>query len=112
MLATVLTITASITQAQTFTTLFSFDGSDGGKSRGSLILSGSTLYGMTAKAAHNDDGTVFSIPVGGGTPTTLFSFDGTHGANPYGSLMLSGSTLYGMTQQGGTNGTARFSASP
>ena len=41
-------------------------------------------------------GTVFSIPVGGGTPKTLYSFDCTHGDRPEGSLTLSGSTLYGM----------------
>ena len=72
---------------------------------GSLILSGSTLYGMTCwwRRPGNgvSDGTVFSIPVGGGTPTVLFSFDGTHGADPQGSLTLSGSTLYGMTVYGG-----------
>ena len=69
---------------------------------GSLTLSGSTLYGMTAAGGANGDGTIFSIPVTGGTPTTLFSFDGTHGTNASGSLTLSGSTLYGMTEGGGT----------
>ena len=48
-------------------------------------------------------GTVFSIPVGGGTPKTLYSFDSTHGDRPEGSLTLSGSTLYGMATYGGTN---------
>ena len=104
-LASVLTMTASISQAQTFTTLFNFDGTHGGKPNGSLTLSpdGSTIYGMTEAGGTNGDGTVFSIPVGGGTPTTLFSFDGIHGAYPLGSLTLSGSTLYGMTEEGGTN---------
>ena len=50
-------------------------------------------------------GTIFSIPVGGGTLTTLFKFDGTHGKNPDESFILSpdGSTLYGTTSGGGTN---------
>ena len=87
----------------TATTLFSFDGTHGANPYGSLIISGSTLYGMTESGGTNGDGTVFSIPVGGGTPMTLFNFDGTHGANPEGSLILSGSTLYGMTWYGGTN---------
>ena len=53
--------------------------------------------------AHGD-GTVFSIPVTGGTPTTLYSFDGAHGQYPAGDLTLSGSTLYGTTCLGGANG--------
>ena len=65
---------------------------------------------MTAFGGANGDGTIFSIPVTGGTPTTLASFNGTNGANPYGSLTLSGSTLYGMTYEAGQTTTARFSA--
>ena len=60
---------------------------------------------MTANGGVNGDGTVFSIPVTGGTPTILVSFNGTNGADPYGSLTLSaGSTLYGMTYGGGADG--------
>jgi len=58
---------------------------------------------MTQSGGANGYGTIFSIPVTGGTPTTLFDFDNTHGANPLGDLTLSGSTLYGMTQSGGAN---------
>ena len=78
---------------------------DGAGPNAGLILSGSTLYGTTHDGGTNNDGTVFSIPVGGGTPTTLFSFDGTnHGTWPgYSSLILNGSTLYGTTLLGGTN---------
>ena len=81
------------------TTLFSFDATHGGDPQGSLTLSGSMLYGMTlvGGTSATSDGTVFAIPVTGGTPTVLYSFDGTYGANPWGSLTLSGSTLYGMT---------------
>ena len=69
-----------------------------------MIVSGSTLYGMTESGGTHQDGTAFSLAVGGGTPTTLFNFDGTHGQYPIGDLMLSGSTLYGMAWQGGING--------
>ena len=88
------------------TTLFNFDGAGHGQiPYGSLTLSGSTLYGMTFGGGANSDGTVFSIPVTGGTPTVLYNFDGAaHGASPYGSLTLGGSTLYGMTLYGGTHG--------
>ena len=58
-------------------------------------------------------GTIFSIPVGGGTLTTLFKFDGTHGKNPDESFILSpdGSTLYGTTSVAAPTTTAPFSAS-
>jgi len=92
------------------TTLFSFsaNGVNGAEPAGSLILSGSTLYGMTEFGGANTDGTIFAESVAGGTPTTLVSFtgdDGSYpGAAPMGDLTLSGSTLYGMTQYGGANG--------
>lgn len=88
-------------------TLFNFGGTNGKYPQGSLTLSsdGSTLYGMTREGGTNDQGTIFSIPLSGGTPTTLFNFDGTHGRYAIGSLTLSsdGSTLYGMTVFGGTS---------
>ena len=51
------------------TTLLSFNGTNGEYPHGGLTLSGSTLYGMTYHGGANDDGTIFSIPVTGGTPT-------------------------------------------
>jgi uncharacterized repeat protein (TIGR03803 family) len=90
------------------TVLASFNGIDGQWPYGSLTLEGSTLYGMTndggtAPGPDGSYGTIFSIPVTGGTPTVLASFNGTDGGSPLGSLTLSadGSTLYGMTFQGG-----------
>ena len=102
LLGTILSIPVS---GGTPTTLFNFDGTHGDFPYGSLTLGpdGSTLYGMTGSGGTNNDGTIFSIPVSGGTPTTLFNFDGTHGTYPTGGLTLSGSTLYGMTTAGGTN---------
>ena len=44
-----------------------------------LTLSGSTLYGTTVTAVRYGDGTVFSIPVSGGSPTVLASFNGSNG---------------------------------
>jgi uncharacterized repeat protein (TIGR03803 family)/autotransporter-associated beta strand protein len=95
-------LVASELGAQTLTTLFQFNGSNGASPGGDLILSGSTLYGLTTAGGATGDGTAFSIPVIGGMATTLASFNkDTSGANPNGSLILSGSTLYGMTQYGG-----------
>jgi len=102
------------------TILYSFDnGAHSGSGAfpfGSLTLSGSTLYGMTAAGGADGDGTVFSIPVTGGTPTILFSFDGGvpsgSGKAPLGSLTLGGSTLYGMTSRGGADGDGTIFSLP
>jgi uncharacterized repeat protein (TIGR03803 family) len=103
---------ASRADAQTFQTLFAFSGSNGLAPEGSLTINGSTLYGTTYNGGStfgnpNDYsghgfGTVFSLPISGGTATTLFNFDGTHGANPQGNVLLSGATLYGLTVFGGS----------
>ena len=61
------------------TTLASFNGTNGSIPFGSLILSGSTLYGMTFNGGVYDEGTVFSIPITGGSVTTMVSFNGTNG---------------------------------
>lgn len=88
------------------TTLVSFNETDGAYPAAGVTLSGdgNTLYGTTGRGGANDDGTVFSVPVTGGTPTTLVTFNGTNGYGPYGSsLTLSGTTLYGTTQGDGIN---------
>ena len=89
-----------------FTLLHSFVGgaTDGANPLGSLILSGSTLFGMTGKGGGRDLGTVFKIGTNGSGFIMMHSFAGgaADGANPNGSLVLSGSTLYGMTCNGGS----------
>ena len=37
---------------------------------------------MTTQGGANNEGTIFSVPVTGGTPTTLLSFSGTNGDIP------------------------------
>ena len=78
-------------QAGNFQVLHSFTGADGAYPQGSLIQSGSTLYGMTAGGGSGNSGTIFSIPAAGGSITVLHSFAGgaTDGANPRGSLLRS-----------------------
>ena len=85
------------------TVLFNFGGTHGSEPYGSLILSGSTLYGMTDGGGADYYGSVFAEPVAGGTPTDLLDFDKTDGAWPQGDLTLSGSSLYGMAHFGGAN---------
>ena len=73
---------------------------------GSLVLSGSTLYGMTEYGGTNDTGIIFSIDTDGSDFTLLHSFGysaADDGGFPFGSVLLNGSTLYGMTRQGGTS---------
>jgi uncharacterized repeat protein (TIGR03803 family) len=96
------------------TTLLSFNGTNGEQPNSSLTLSvnGSRLYGTTVSGGAHNDGTVFSIPVTGGTPTTLLSFNGTNGENPYAALTLSGSTLYGTTTSGGAYGDGTIFSIP
>ena len=86
-------------------TLFTFNGANGAEPKGSLALSGSTLYGTTFAGGANDKGTLFSVSTDGMNFRTLFAFDyDRDGAFPESDLTLSGdaSTLYGMTSAGGS----------
>ncbi len=95
-----------------YQTLLSFTGTGGAASGwypdGSLILSGTTLYGTTLEGGVGGVGNVFSVGVDGSGYQNLYSFSGgADGARPYGDLTLSGGTLFGMTNIGGigNNGT-------
>jgi uncharacterized repeat protein (TIGR03803 family) len=91
------------------TVLASFDGTNGTNPWASVTFSGdgSILYGTTGFGGTSGDGTVFSVPITGGTPTVLASFNGNNGVRPSNNLVLLGNTLYGTTYRGGTgyNGT-------
>jgi uncharacterized repeat protein (TIGR03803 family) len=69
---------------------------------GTLVQSGSMLYGMTMQGGGSNLGTVFQVNTDGTGFQLLHSFTGADGSNPWGSLYLSGSTLYGMTNGGGS----------
>ena len=72
---------------------------------GSLILSGTTLYGVTVSGGANADGNIFSVGIDGTGYRDLYDFTGgTDGGFPVADLTLSGGTLFGMTNGGGTNG--------
>jgi inhibitor of cysteine peptidase len=94
-----------------YTILHSFgDGSvknDGSFPAGSLILSGSTLCGVTTSGGSEGYGTAFKMNTDGTGETILHSFgDGTvanDGLAPIGTPILSSSVLYGMTCAGGAN---------
>ena len=94
-------------RAQTFTTLHSFNGSDGASPVGGLTLSGNSIYGTTGKGGISGNGTVFKMNLDGTGFTNLYSFTAAStnssgfyingdGANPSGALMLSSNVLYGV----------------
>jgi uncharacterized repeat protein (TIGR03803 family) len=94
--------------AQTFTTLHSFDHTDGQYPEAGLVLStNGKLYGTTYDGGVNNDGTVFKITPSG-TLTTVHSFDGTDGALLIaGLLQAANGDSYGTTFEGGTSGNCR-----
>lgn len=103
MLAVIATQSA---QAQTFTTLHSFDGTEGGgpTTAGLIQATDGNLYGATAGGGANSDGTVFKITTGG-TLTTLHNFDDTDGAGPWGRLVqATNGNFCGTTTGGGSGG--------
>jgi uncharacterized repeat protein (TIGR03803 family) len=86
------------------TTLANFNNANGSFPEGPLALSGSTLYGTTTGGGSTGTyGTVFSIPVGGGSPHDLASFNESNGASPYGGVIIAGNTIYGTTSTEGKN---------
>ncbi len=97
---------ATTASAQTFTLLHSFASGAGPNPVGSLILSNSTLYGMTPSG-------VFKMNTNGGGYTNLHSFGGFAGnaSGPHAALTLSGTNLYGMTVEGGAGVGVAFRVS-
>ena len=71
---------------------------------GSLILSGTRLYGMTYEGGADGLGNIFSVGIDGSDYENLYSFaGGTDGQWPRGDLTLSDGTLFGTTFDGGVN---------
>jgi uncharacterized repeat protein (TIGR03803 family) len=100
--------TGIVLPGQTFTTLFSFDGTDGGNPFAGLVqATDGDFYGTTVSGGTNYEGTVFKITPGG-TLTTLHSFcpesgcaDGEFPAA--GLVQATNGDLYGTTELGGAN---------
>ncbi len=93
---------------------FAGGGSDGIYPTASLVLDGSSFYGMTLQGGDSDRGTIFKIASDDAGFSLLHEFAGagTDGSHPLGSLIISGGKCYGMTSQGGdSNLGSVFSAS-
>ena len=93
-----------------YSTVHSFTGTstDGATPNGSLIFSGTKLFGMTEYGGGKNRGVIFSIDLGNNNQYAMlhsFTESGSDGAYPYGSLTLSedGTLLYGMTCYGGNS---------
>jgi hypothetical protein len=100
------------TDGSNYRNLLSFTGSGGSASGafpdGSLILSGTTLYGMTSGGGAYTGGNIFSAGIDGSDYRDLYDFTGhADGGLPYSDLTLTGGTLFGTTSLGGfgNNGT-------
>jgi uncharacterized repeat protein (TIGR03803 family) len=93
------------TDGSGYQVLHNFGVNGGGGPDGSMVIVGSTLFGMTSVEGSDYNGTVFKMNTDGTGYQVLHAFSGgSDGANPYGDLAISGSTLYGMTSLGGSNG--------
>jgi uncharacterized protein (TIGR03437 family) len=96
-----------ITSQGSFTTLYSFQGTDGAFPVGGLIQAtdgnfyGLTTEGGTAGSCTGGCGTIFKITPAG-MLTSLYSFNLTNGASPeYGLIQASDGNFYGTTRAGG-----------
>ena len=93
------------TDGSSFELIHEFAGgsNDGKQPRDSLVVSGSTLYGMTTYGGDRDCGVVFKMNTDGSDYSLIHEFTGggNDGSYPFGSLTLIGSTLYGTTSYGG-----------
>ncbi|MEH2069786.1 MAG: choice-of-anchor tandem repeat GloVer-containing protein [Nostoc sp.] len=89
----------------TLTTLFNFNSTNGAGPAGRLISGADgRLWGTTSAGGVNGKGTVFKVPLTGGTPTIVVNFNGTNGANPLARLQLaSDGNYYGTASAGGAS---------
>jgi uncharacterized repeat protein (TIGR03803 family) len=93
-----------ITPGGGFTSLHSFNGTDGHAPAGGLVqATDGNLYGTTEAGGANNDGTVFKITLGGAL-TVLHTFDGTDGNTPEGLVQATDGNFYGAAFGGGANG--------
>jgi uncharacterized repeat protein (TIGR03803 family) len=88
----------------TYTKIADFNGQNGARPQGALILANGLLYGMTLTggASANSAGVIFECNQVTKTIINKIDLTSASGYNPYGSLLLaSNGKLYGMTSLGG-----------
>ena len=91
------------TSAYTILHHFAGGATDGGKPMGSLVMSGTKLYGMSEDGGTANQGTMFQYDTANQSFSLLHSFTGgiSDGSSPQGSLLVAGTKLYGTTNGGG-----------
>jgi len=99
-----LSLVLSMSAQTTFTTLHSFDLTDGDAPAGALVQgTNGNLYGTTVVGADPCVGTVFELTASGGF-TKLVCFDDTDGGTPRAALAQgTNGNFYGTTYGGGAN---------
>ncbi len=93
---------ACVCSAQTYTTLYTFQGgTDGAFPQGPLTFdSQGNIYGASAQGGINDSGTIFQLSPTS-VKTILYTFQGgADGTWPNGGLLLDAGNLYGTTAGG------------
>jgi uncharacterized repeat protein (TIGR03803 family) len=107
LLSTTLALTAPAARAQTgtFTSLHSFDNTEGPAPVAGLVQgSDGNFYGTTRDGGPNSNGAVFKITASGDL-NVLHMFSGQDGDSPVGGMVQGvNGTYYGTTRDGGTNG--------
>lgn len=95
----------SLTQAQTFSVVYSFTGgNDGGDSTAGLVNLSGEFYGTTTQGGANGDGVIFEIN-STGRERAIYSFTGgSDGATPQSGLLNIDGNLYGTASAGGSSG--------
>jgi hypothetical protein len=89
---------------------FGLSPGDGVGPSGTMVQSGSTLYGLTGHGGGSLGGTIYRMNTDGSGFGLVHSFSG-NGIRPRGPLVVSGSTLFGMTTDGPRAASARSSES-
>ena len=97
---------SSFTNLHNFGPTISNTNSDGAHPRGTLISSGTALYGTTIRGGDSGQGVIFAVNLDGMQFKILHAFTGLDGdgANPFAGLALSRERLYGATVGGGLHG--------
>ena len=107
---------ARIQGAPAFTTLLSFNGTNGANPAAGLVQGADgNFYGTAPNGGPNSNGTVFAISPDGSIFTNFYSFTGgTNGAGPVGGLIVgTDGNFYGTTFSGGaSNAGTVFQISP
>ncbi len=84
------------TNGNSYKNLIRFTGTNGSNAEGNLLLSGSTLYGITVRGGASGNGNIYSVDTAGNGFNDIHDFNTSYG-QPAGIFILSGSTLYGTT---------------